>query len=149
MQLTNRLFLPESVFSECCQSLAQRYQRRAARVGISALGKGLLVLRQSSPVFRSNNPSPTAGLPQAPQGFISKRKRHVSKDRVLLKRLEQLVAAGQLDGQFRKARPALRANVSRQSDEAGNDALRHHFHQLTEKMLAPLNRFVSSLIPPK
>ncbi|KAJ9108801.1 hypothetical protein QFC21_000121 [Naganishia friedmannii] len=78
---------------------------------------------------RVGTPNAAMGLSQEKQGFQSKRKRHVSKDRVLLKRLEHLVASGQLD------------------DEAGNDALRHHFHQLTEKMLSPLNRYVSSLLP--
>ncbi len=34
------------------------------------------------------------------QGFISKRKRHVSKDRDLLARLEALIAKGASDGEF-------------------------------------------------
>jgi len=33
-------------------------------------------------------------------------------------------------------------------DFSGNAALRTFFIQLTEKMLAPLNRYVTSLIPP-
>lgn len=36
----------------------------------------------------------------------------------------------------------------RHLDHAGNEALRTHFIQLTEKMLSPLNRYVASLIPP-
>lgn len=35
-----------------------------------------------------------------PEGFISKRHRSVSKDRPLLKRLEQLVAEGRHDGEL-------------------------------------------------
>lgn len=38
-------------------------------------------------------------MPDVPDGFISKRHRHVSKDRVLLKRLEALVAEGRYDGE--------------------------------------------------
>jgi hypothetical protein len=34
------------------------------------------------------------------EGFISRRKRHVSKDRVLLARLEDLVAKGEADGEI-------------------------------------------------
>jgi hypothetical protein len=33
-------------------------------------------------------------------------------------------------------------------DVSGNHALRTHFVQLTEKMLSPLNRYVTSLVPP-
>lgn len=65
------------------------------------------------------------------EGFVSKRSRSVSKDRPLLKKLEALVAAGKLD------------------DPAGNAALRTHFHQLTERMLVPLNRYFQTLVPPR
>ena len=74
-------------------------------------------------------PSNAATRPDVPSGFISRRHRSVSKDRVLLRRLESLVAEEKLD------------NV------AGDDALRAHFRQLTEKMLVPLNRYFQTLVP--
>jgi hypothetical protein len=64
-----------------------------------------------------------------PEGFLSRRHRSVQKDRTLLKRLEAVVAEGDLD------------------DPAANEALRTHFQQLTEKMLVPLNRYFQTLIP--
>jgi len=39
-----------------------------------------------------------SNIVEHPQGFLSARKRHVSKDRVLLKKMEDLVAAGKQDG---------------------------------------------------
>ncbi|GMK56685.1 hypothetical protein CspeluHIS016_0305250 [Cutaneotrichosporon spelunceum] len=72
------------------------------------------------------------GRPHQPQpaGFISKRQRSVQKDVALLKRLEALVSAGKLD------------------DKGGNEALRTHFQQLTERFLVPLNRYFQTLVPP-
>lgn len=67
----------------------------------------------------------------APEGFLTKRNRSVQKDRALLKRLEALVAEGKLD------------------DPEGNEALRMHFQQLTERMLVPLNRYFQTLVPPR
>ncbi|KAL7418405.1 hypothetical protein Q5752_006863 [Cryptotrichosporon argae] len=67
--------------------------------------------------------------PEQPEGFLTRRQRHVQKDRPLLRRLEALVAEGRLD------------------DPAGNDALRAHFQQLTDKFLVPLNRYFQTLIP--
>ncbi|WVO12525.1 hypothetical protein L204_100125 [Cryptococcus depauperatus] len=66
---------------------------------------------------------------QEPEGFISRRVRSIQKDHRLLKRLENLVAEGNLD------------------DPDGNEALRRHFQQLTEKFLVPLNRYFQTLIP--
>lgn len=105
--------------------------------------------RKPSQAGRSSIPEPAAG-------FVSKRKRHVSKDRVLLKRLEKLVAEGRYDGKSPLPCDS-RSKLSdtdysipppRNSDPAGNAALRAYFMQLTEKMLSPLNRYVNSLIPP-
>ncbi|OWZ36028.1 hypothetical protein C356_04888 [Cryptococcus neoformans c45] len=66
---------------------------------------------------------------EEPEGFISRRTRSVQKDRVLLKRLEGLIAEGKLD------------------DPAGNEALRRHFQQITERFLVPLNRYFQTLVP--
>ncbi|KIR34079.1 hypothetical protein I352_03312 [Cryptococcus deuterogattii MMRL2647] len=68
---------------------------------------------------------------EEPEGFISRRTRSVQKDRVLLKRLEKLIAEGKLD------------------DPAGNEALRTHFQQITERFLVPLNRYFQTLVPPR
>ncbi|ORY33392.1 hypothetical protein BCR39DRAFT_519739 [Naematelia encephala] len=76
----------------------------------------------SIPSTRSQDPNPR-------EGFISQRHRSVQKDRVLLKRLEGLVAEGNFD------------------DQSANEALRAHFQQLTEKMLVPLNRYFQTLVP--
>lgn len=70
-------------------------------------------------------------MPDAPEGFLTRRHRGIQKDRALLKRLEALVAAGKLD------------------DPEGNAALRTHFQQLTEKFLVPLNRYFQTLVPPR
>lgn len=68
------------------------------------------------------------GGPEHTPGLVSKRKRRVSKERALLKRLAE-AADGKID------------------DENANELLRHYFADLTERFLAPLNRYVSSLIP--
>lgn len=67
-----------------------------------------------------------------------------------MKKLEDLVAAGKLDGEQSSSEKGSRnvLNSLGPSDAAGNETLRTFFIQLTEKMLAPLNRYVSSLIPP-
>jgi hypothetical protein len=100
-----------------------------------------------------SKPRPSTGPNSSvehPQGFLSARKRHVSKDRILLKKLEDLVVAGKLDGEQSSSEKGSRnvLNSLGPSDAAGNETLRTFFIQLTEKMLAPLNRYVSSLIPP-
>ncbi|CDZ98589.1 Uncharacterized conserved protein [Phaffia rhodozyma] len=91
-------------------------------------------IRQASgpnPSSNSARPSPSPIPPKAAlvESFQSKRKRQVSKDRILLKKLEAVVAAGDL-----------------QNPEA-NDQIRFHFADLTEKFLQPLNRYFASLIP--
>ena len=49
----------------------------------------------------ANGTAPSPALkPTQPDGFISRRHRSVSKDRVLLKRLEALVAEGKHDGEW-------------------------------------------------
>lgn len=73
------------------------------------------------------------------EGFISRRQRGISKDRVLLKRLEGLIAEGKLDGKF--------ALDHADADPGGNEALRLHFQQLTERFLVPLNRYFQTLVP--
>ncbi|WRT70225.1 uncharacterized protein IL334_007220 [Kwoniella shivajii] len=69
------------------------------------------------------------GLRDQPEGFLSRRHRSIQKDRILLKRLETLVAEGKLD------------------DPEGNEALKTHFQQLTERFLVPLNRYFQTLVP--
>ncbi|KAK4685933.1 hypothetical protein P7C73_g4202, partial [Tremellales sp. Uapishka_1] len=78
---------------------------------------------------KRNTSTTSSSRPEQPEGFISRRHRSIQKDRVLLKRLEALVAEGKLD------------------DPAGNEALRTHFQQLTERFLVPLNRYFQTLIP--
>jgi len=70
----------------------------------------------------------------------------VQKERALLKRLEALVAEGKLDG---KSGLGLMFGHGAEYtvDPAGNEALRAHFQQLTEKMLVPLNRYFQTLVP--
>ncbi|CEH18573.1 Uncharacterized conserved protein [Ceraceosorus bombacis] len=68
------------------------------------------------------------GGPEHIPGFTSKRKRRISKDRPLLRRLLEMAER-------------------RDDDEAANAMLRRYFSDLTERFLAPLNRYVSSLIP--
>ncbi|KAK6909422.1 hypothetical protein I203_103440 [Kwoniella mangroviensis CBS 8507] len=84
-------------------------------------------------VQNGTSPAMTAvaspGMRDTPEGFLSRRHRSVQKDRVLLKRLEGLVAEGNLD------------------DPEGNEALRTHFQQLTERFLVPLNRYFQTLVP--
>lgn len=71
------------------------------------------------------------GGPDHIPGFTTKRKRRISKDRALLKRLQDLAKGG--------------------SDEtamnAANVTMRRYFADLTERFLAPLNRYVASLVP--
>ncbi|KAN0065594.1 hypothetical protein ACQY0O_000717 [Thecaphora frezii] len=73
------------------------------------------------------------GGPDHVPGFTTKRKRRVSKDRVLLKRLMELASAST------PLTPAER--------NEGNVAMRRYFADLTERFLAPLNRYVASLVP--
>ncbi|KAL7413136.1 hypothetical protein BDY24DRAFT_341111 [Mrakia frigida] len=78
---------------------------------------------------RASSTSVGAGKNDHPDGFKSKRKRHVDKDPELLKRLEAVVASGGA------------------GDFSANNDLRFHFADLTEKFLVPLNRYFASLIP--
>lgn len=84
-------------------------------------------LKSSGAVAGGN--SAGGGGPEHTPGLISKRKRRVSKDRALIK---QLVEAAEGRGC---------------SAEVANELLRKYFTDLTERFLAPLNRFISSLIP--
>lgn len=61
-------------------------------------------------------------------GFTSTRKRHVSKDRVLLK---EMVAMAERPSEHDRA----------------SAVLRRYFSDMTERFLAPLNRYMASLIP--
>ncbi|KAK8853233.1 hypothetical protein IAR55_003935 [Kwoniella newhampshirensis] len=74
-------------------------------------------------------PAPSPMGRDQPEGFVSRRHRSVQKDRALLKKLEGLVLEGKLD------------------DPEGNEALRTHFQQLTERFLVPLNRYFQTLVP--
>lgn len=69
------------------------------------------------------------GGPEHLPGFATKKKRRVSKDRPLLKKLMEMVEREE--------------NIP-----AANAMLRRYFADITERFLAPLNRYVSSLIPP-
>ncbi|WWC64585.1 uncharacterized protein I303_107196 [Kwoniella dejecticola CBS 10117] len=84
-----------------------------------------VVQNGTSPAVASASPS----MKDQPEGFLSRRHRGIQKDRVLLKRLEGLVAEGKLD------------------DPEGNEALRTYFQQLTERFLVPLNRYFQTLVP--
>ena len=73
--------------------------------------------------------APERTLPGMVQpGFTSQRKRHVSKDRVLLREVLALAE-----------RPS--------EHEHASALLRRYFSDLTERFLAPLNRYMASLIP--
>jgi hypothetical protein len=72
------------------------------------------------------------GGPEHLAGFTSKRKRRISKDRALLKRLLELVE---------------RPNGGAAADATADALLRRYFADQTSRFLAPLNRYVSSLIP--
>ena len=94
--------------------------------------------------YKASGSTPTMRAEQ-PEGFISRRHRSVSKDRTLLKRLEALAADGQLDG--RLSYTILAIELIWSIDPAGNEALRTHFQQLSERMLVPLNRYFQTLVP--
>ena len=124
----------------------------------------------------SSSSSVGSGKNDHPDGFKSKRKRHVDKDPELLKRLEAIVASGGAGGesrvsfslslslripQERERERVWFANVHARSradrvcvvrrsvrtDFSANNELRFHFADLTEKFLVPLNRYFASLIP--
>lgn len=83
----------------------------------------------SIPVGRvAGGNSAGGGGPDHTPGFTTKRKRRVSKDRPLLRRLTEMAE-------------------KRDNDQAANALLRRYFTSLTELFLAPLNRYVSTLIP--
>ena len=65
-----------------------------------------------------------------PPGWRTPHKRYISKDRNLLKRLEESLHSG--DRQVKYKASAL---------------LRQHFHARTTAILVPLNRYLTSLIP--
>ncbi|PWN29580.1 DUF1630-domain-containing protein [Jaminaea rosea] len=68
------------------------------------------------------------GGPQHLPGFETKKKRRVSKDRPMLKRVLELVD-------------------KEDNPQLANTVLRRYLADITERFLAPLNRYVSSLIP--
>lgn len=74
------------------------------------------------------------GGPDHIPGFSTKRKRRISKDRQLLKRLQDLAASAGKGGE--------EAAIS-----AANVTMRRYFADLTERFLSPLNRYVASLVP--
>ena len=73
------------------------------------------------------------GGPDHIPGFTTKRKRRISKDRPLLKRLTELAAE--------------RNKSTEQETASANVMMRRYFADLTERFLAPLNRYVASLVP--
>ncbi|WWC91689.1 uncharacterized protein L201_006635 [Kwoniella dendrophila CBS 6074] len=95
-------------------------------ISIPAQRTRRVVQNGTSPAVTSTS---SPGMRDQPEGFLSRRHRSIQKDRVLLKRLEGLVAEGKLD------------------DPDGNEALRTHFQQLTERFLVPLNRYFQTLVP--
>lgn len=79
------------------------------------------------------------GGPDHIPGFTTKRKRRISKDRQLLKRLQDLAASCTKSG---TDDAAVAAAVC-----AANVSMRRYFADLTERFLSPLNRYVASLVP--
>ncbi|SPC65548.1 uncharacterized protein UHOD_00684 [Ustilago sp. UG-2017b] len=79
------------------------------------------------------------GGPDHIPGFTTKRKRRISKDRQLLKRLQDLASSAAKAG---GDDVAVQAAVS-----AANVTMRRYFADLTERFLSPLNRYVASLVP--
>lgn len=69
--------------------------------------------------------------PGPPPGFKTSHKRYISKDRPLLKELEN----------------ALRAGVSRNERLHVSNLLRKHFAERANGLMVPLNRYLTSLIP--
>lgn len=69
--------------------------------------------------------------PGPPLGFKTSHKRYISKDRVLLKQLEN----------------ALQPGTSRQERLRVSNLLRQHFSARATGFLVPLNRYLTSLIP--
>ncbi|SPO20108.1 uncharacterized protein UTRI_00503_B [Ustilago trichophora] len=79
------------------------------------------------------------GGPDHIPGFTTKRKRRISKDRALLKRLQDLASAATKAG---GDDVAIQAAI-----QAANVTMRRYFADLTERFLSPLNRYVASLVP--
>ncbi|PWZ02584.1 DUF1630-domain-containing protein [Testicularia cyperi] len=80
------------------------------------------------------------GGPDHIPGFTTKRKRRISKDRQLLKKLQDLAAScskSEKEGGTADAAACNSANI----------LMRRYFADLTERFLAPLNRYVASLVP--
>ncbi|SJX60483.1 uncharacterized protein SRS1_10102 [Sporisorium reilianum f. sp. reilianum] len=78
------------------------------------------------------------GGPDHIPGFTTKRKRRISKDRQLLKRLQDLAATAAKTG----TDDAVQAAIA-----SANVTMRRYFADLTERFLSPLNRYVASLVP--
>lgn len=78
------------------------------------------------------------GGPDHIPGFTTKRKRRISKDRQLLKRLQDLAASAAKSGGDESVQAAI---------SSANVTMRRYFADLTERFLSPLNRYVASLVP--
>jgi hypothetical protein len=65
-----------------------------------------------------------------PLGWRTPHKRYISKDRNLLKRLEESLHSGDREAKYK-----------------ASALLRQHFHARTTAVLVPLNRYLTSLIP--
>lgn len=98
---------------------------------------------------------PQAGKGEAKEGFKTKRKRVVHKDKVSLKRWEGAVGSPEASCTSHAPPPSLSQH---HTDYVGlhfltssarqlNDELRFHFSEMTEKFLFPLNRYFETLIP--
>ena len=65
-----------------------------------------------------------------PPGWRTPHKRYISKDRNLLKRLEESLHSGDREAKYK-----------------ASALIRQHFHARTTAILVPLNRYLTSLIP--
>jgi hypothetical protein len=80
-------------------------------------------------------------------GFIAQtHKRYSSKDRVLLKTWETALEKGGHFGEFRVTAPTS-VCLTGPLEHAASQSLRRHFSARTASFLAPLNRYLHSLIP--
>ncbi|SNX81760.1 uncharacterized protein MEPE_00465 [Melanopsichium pennsylvanicum] len=80
------------------------------------------------------------GGPDHIAGFTTKRKRRISKDRALLKKLQDVAI---LASKSSLAEDSALASAI----QSANVTMRRYFADLTERFLSPLNRYVASLVP--
>lgn len=109
-------------------SLASKANNRKSSGGVSAMRPNSTSQGTNKVGGIAGGNSAGGGGPEHMPGLLTKRKRRISKDRPLLRKLHEMAESGS-------------------DDEAANAMLRRYFSDLTEMFLAPLNRYVSSLIP--